>query len=389
MISMTKSRVESIDLLKGVVMIVMALDHIRDYFHYSAFFFDPSDPTQSTIPIFFTRFITHFCAPSFSFLAGLSAFMAGKRKTKNELSLFLLKRGIWLILLEMTVVNFGWYFDVHFNTLGFLVIAVLGISMIVLAALIHLPKLFILLFGCLSILGHNMLENIHFDNIFWWILHERFVYKFSATSKFYFEYHVIPWSAVMALGYYFGSYYDNSFDVIKRKKIFNIIGISAILVFITLRWTNIYGDPNLFKHYGTLTKDLMSFLNLTKYPPSLLYLLVTLGFVFLFLANTENLKGRIVNFFSTFGRVPFFYYIIHIYLIHILALFMAELSGFGWEKMILSDWVSEVSRLKGFGFSLSVVYIIWIFIIAFLYPFCKKFDKYKQTHKDKWWLSYL
>jgi uncharacterized membrane protein len=386
---MTKSRVESIDLLKGVVMIVMALDHIRDYFHYSAFFFDPSDPTQSTIPIFFTRFITHFCAPSFSFLAGLSAFMAGKRKTKNELSLFLLKRGIWLILLEMTVVNFGWYFDVHFNTLGFLVIAVLGISMIVLAALIHLPKLFILLFGCLSILGHNMLENIHFDNIFWWILHERFVYKFSATSKFYFEYHVIPWSAVMALGYYFGSYYDNSFDVIKRKKIFNIIGISAILVFITLRWTNIYGDPNLFKHYGTLTKDLMSFLNLTKYPPSLLYLLVTLGFVFLFLANTENLKGRIVNFFSTFGRVPFFYYIIHIYLIHILALFMAELSGFGWEKMILSDWVSEVSRLKGFGFSLSVVYIIWIFIIAFLYPFCKKFDKYKQTHKDKWWLSYL
>jgi uncharacterized membrane protein len=315
--------------------------------------------------------------------------MAGKRKTKNELSLFLLKRGIWLILLEMTVVNFGWYFDVHFNTLGFLVIAVLGISMIVLAALIHLPKLFILLFGCLSILGHNMLENIHFDNIFWWILHERFVYKFSATSKFYFEYHVIPWSAVMALGYYFGSYYDNSFDVIKRKKIFNIIGISAILVFITLRWTNIYGDPNLFKHYGTLTKDLMSFLNLTKYPPSLLYLLVTLGFVFLFLANTENLKGRIVNFFSTFGRVPFFYYIIHIYLIHILALFMAELSGFGWEKMILSDWVSEVSRLKGFGFSLSVVYIIWIFIIAFLYPFCKKFDKYKQTHKDKWWLSYL
>ena len=194
---------------------------------------------------------------------------------------------------------------------------------------------------------------------------------------------------VMALGYYFGSYYDNSFDVIKRKKIFNIIGISAILVFITLRWTNIYGDPNLFKHYGTLTKDLMSFLNLTKYPPSLLYLLVTLGFVFLFLANTENLKGRIVNFFSTFGRVPFFYYIIHIYLIHILALFMAELCGFGWEKMVLSDWVSEVSGLKGFGFSLSVVYIIWIFIIAFLYPFCKKFDKYKQTHKDKWWLSYL
>ncbi|WP_396171834.1 DUF1624 domain-containing protein [Flavobacterium sp.] len=390
MTTITKPRIQSIDLLKGLVMVIMALDHVRDYFHYSAFYFDPTDPTQTTLPIFFTRFITHFCAPTFCFLAGTSAFMVGKRKSKSDLSSFLLKRGLWLVFIEMTIVNFAWYFDIYFRSPGLLVIWSLGISMIVLAGLIHLPRKYILAFSLLLIVGHNLLDNVHYDgNVFWAILHEFAFFRLTDGVEFVVAYPIIPWIAVMALGYYFGAFYDTSFDSIRRKKLFNGIGILAIIAFVILRFSNLYGDPILFKDYETAAKDLISFFNPSKYPPSLLYLLMTLGTALLFLANTEKLKGKVVDFFSAFGRVPFFYYILHIYLIHLLALLFAELSGFGWRIMILQDWVTETPALKGFGFPLWVVYSVWIGVIVLLYPLCKKFDRYKQAHKEKWWLSYL
>ncbi len=390
MTAITKTRIESIDLLKGLVMVIMALDHVRDYFHYSAFMFDPADPTQSTLPIFFTRWVTHFCAPAFSFLAGLSAFMVGKRKTQNQLSAFLLKRGIWLVFIELTIVGFAWYFDFQFRTFGLLVIWSLGISMIVLAALIHLPRTYILIFSLLLICCHNLFDNVHFSgNVLWSIVHEQVFYKLSDNTQLLIGYPIVPWIAVMALGYYFGALFDKSFDDNKRKKVFNIIGVIAITVFIVLRLTNLYGDPKPFKQYDTLSQDVISFLNPSKYPPSLLYLLMTLGATFLFLANAEKLKGRIVNFFCTFGRVPFFYYILHLYLIHVMALNFAQISGWGWQKFILSTWVGREPNMKGYGFSLWVVYVVWIGTILLLYPLCKRFDKYKQIHKEKWWLSYL
>ena len=390
MTTITKTRIESIDLLKGVVMVIMALDHVRDYFHYSAFMFNPADPTQSTLPIFFTRWITHFCAPAFSFLAGLSAFMVGKRKSKNELSVFLIKRGIWLIFIELTIVCFGWYFDLQFRTLGLLVIWSLGISMIILAALIYLPRNYILLISLLLICFHNLLDNVHFPgNVLWSVVHEQMIYKFSGNKILLIGYPIVPWFAVMALGYYFGSLYDKSFDNSKRKKLLNSIGIIAVATFVVLRLANLYGDPKQFKEFGSFSQNLISFLNPNKYPPSLLYLLMTLGAAFLFLANTEKLKGRIVNFFCTFGRVPFFYYILHIYIIHIIAMIMAQISGWGWKKMILSTFIAFEPNMKGYGYSLWIVYVIWISVILLLYPLCKKFDKYKQAHKEKWWLSYL
>lgn len=390
MTAITKTRIESIDLLKGLVMVIMALDHVRDYFHYSAFMFDPADPTQSNLPIFFTRFITHFCAPIFCFLAGTSAFMVGKRKSKNELSSFLLKRGIWLVFIEMTIVNFAWYFDIYFKNPGLLVIWSLGISMIVLAVIVHLPRKFILLFSLLPILGHNLLDTVHVNgNVLWAILHEYATFKLSDGVNFAVAYPIIPWISVMSLGYYFGAFYDKSYDDEKRKRLFNIIGISAIVVFVILRFSNLYGDPILYKDYETTAKDLISFFNPSKYPPSLLFLLMTLGTAFLFLANSEKVKGKVVDFFCTFGRVPFFYYILHLYLIHLIALIFAEFSGFGWRIMILEGWVTETPTLKGYGFPLWVVYAVWIFAIVLLYPVCKKFDVYKQAHKDKWWLSYL
>jgi uncharacterized membrane protein len=291
MTTITKSRIESIDILKGLVMVIMALDHVRDYVHYSAFFYDPADPSQSTLPIFFTRFITHFCAPIFCFLAGTSAFMVGKRKSKNELSSFLLKRGIWLVFMEMTIVNFGWFFDIYFKSPNLLVIWSLGISMIFLAALVHLPRKIVLLFSLILILGHNLLDKVHFNgNVFWAILHEYAFLKLNNGFDFEVGFPLIPWIAVMALGYYFGAFYDTSFDSFQRKKLFNIIGISAIFAFVILRFSNVYGDPILYKDYGILSKNLISFFNPSKYPPSLDYLLMTLGAAFLFLANAEKLR---------------------------------------------------------------------------------------------------
>lgn len=388
--SIAKKRIESLDLLKGLVIIIMAIDHVRDYFHYSSYFFDPTDPALTTVPIFFTRFITNFCAPAFSFLAGLSAFIIGKRKTLNELSGFLVKRGLWLVFIELIIINFGWHFDIHFGEIVFQVIWALGISMIFLAALIHLPKKYLIIFSCVLIFGHNLLDATHFEgNVLWSFIHERRLYNITPGLIIRINYPVIPWIAVMSLGYSFGMFYEKSFDPLKRKKIFNRIGIGALALLLILRGTNLYGNLLPWKNYGNIKQNLFSFFNLTKYPPSLSFLLLTLGVSLLFLANTEKLKGKFVNFFCVFGRVPFFFYIIHIYLIHFLALLAAGLTGFGWQNMATSAMPYRVEALKGFGFGLITVYLIWIGVILFLYPLCKAFDNYKQNNKDKWWLSYL
>jgi len=389
--TITKNRIESIDLLKGLVMVIMALDHVRDYFHYSAYIFDPADPTQSTLTLFSTRFISHFCAPTFSFLAGISACMVGKTKTKKELSIYLLKRGLWLVFIELIIMSFGWFFDIHFGTLSFGVIWSLGISMVFLAGLIYLPRIYILIISLLIIGSHNLLDNIHYPgNIIWSLLHDRNTININESMRFGIGYPLIPWIAVMSLGYYFGAFYDSSYDATKSKRIFNLIGLLSISLFLVLRYTHLYGDLIQFKDYSSLSKNIISFLNPSKYPPSLLFLLMTLGVAFLLLANIENIKGKMVSFFCTFGRVPFFYYILHIYLIHIAAIVISELSGFGW-KNILPAWGPDYipSYLKGYGYSLWVVYVVWVGIILLVYPICLRYDKYKQANKDKWWLSYL
>ncbi len=389
--STTSNRVASIDLLKGLVMVIMALDHVRDYFHYSAYIFDPTDPTQSSLHLFFTRFVTHFCAPTFCFLAGTSAYLSGKRKTKNQLSIYLLQRGVWLVFVELFIVTFGWLFDFHFGILNTQVIWSLGISMMFLAGLIHLPRKFLLIFSLVMIGGHNLFDNIHYNgNVIWSILHEPNNFIINKYLQFSVSWPIIPWVAVMSLGYYFGAFYDKSYEVTKRKKVFTLIGLVAISLFLVLRYTNLYGDLIPYKDYGSISKNIISFFNPSKYPPSLLYLLMTLGVAFLLLANIEKLNGKIVNFFSTFGRVPFFYYILHLYTIHLTAILMYKLTGFGWKNVLPAFGPDIVpSYMNGYGYSLWVVYAVWVGIILLVYPICLKFDKYKQAHKEKWWLSYL
>ena len=371
-------------------MVVMALDHTRDYFHAPAFIFNPADPELTSVPIYITRWVTHFCAPAFAFLAGISVFLVGLRKNKTELSIFLLKRGSWLVLIEMTVVNFAWYYDITFKTPGLFVIWVLGISMIILAGLIHLPRKMVAGLSVLVILGHNMLDSIHLPNsIPWAILHVDSTFKFPGGITFYTSYPVIPWFAVMSLGYCFGSLYQKSFDPKKRRQILNLAGIVFILMFLVVRGINQYGNLHPWEGFQNLTQTIMSFMNPAKYPPSLSYLMMTLGPSLILIANSESWRGKIIGFFQVFGRVPFFYYILHLYLIHTMALITAEISGFGWQVMILPDWVTAVDALKGYGFNLVTVYVVWIMVILLLYPLCTRFDHYKRNHKEKWWLSYL
>jgi uncharacterized membrane protein len=386
-------RVESIDLLRGWVMVIMALDHVRDYFHADAFLYDPTDLTKTSVLLFFTRWITHFCAPAFMFLSGTSAFLVGQRKGKKALSRFLLTRGLWLIFLELTVVNFGWFFEPSFPMVAFLVIWALGVSMIALAALIWLPLSFILVFSIVLIAGHHLLDGINvpgngIDALAWAMLHKLQGFQFLDRTVFV-AYPIIPWIGVMSLGYCLGQLYTKEYDAAKRKRILLWSGIISIIVFVVLRYTNVHGNPFPWAVQERPGFTVLSFLNTTKYPPSLLYLLMTLGPSLIFLAFTERSAGWLADKIKTIGRVPMFYYLVHLYLIHLGAMLAAELSGFGWQSMILDNWISFDSELAGYGFSLSVTYAIWLSIVIVLYFLCRWYDGYKREHSEKWWLSYL
>jgi uncharacterized membrane protein len=375
-------------------MIIMALDHVRDYFHAGAFLYDPLDLSKTTLILYFTRWITHFCAPIFVLLAGTSAFLSGQRKTKKQLSFFLLTRGIWLIILEETVVNFEWFFNIHFNFFIFGVIWVLGLCMVFLSALIFLPRKWLLAFGLIMVAGHNLLDKTVVPSndawgFFWGILHQQKVFQNGHLHIAEF-YHLIPWLGVMTLGYCLGPLFTGSFDPARRQKILLRLGIGSWILFIIIRSINVYGDFYPWSTQRSPLITLLSFLNIHKYPPSLDYLLVTEGFALVFLSLTENVSNRLTKFISVFGRVPMFYYLCHLLLIHLGAMLAAVLTGYHWYDMVsFDDWITELPRFRGYGFSLGFVYLIWIVLILILYPICKKYDRYKSQNKGKWWLSYL
>ena len=383
------TRIESLDLLKGLIMILMALDHVRDFFHRDAFLFDPTEIEKSNLPLFFTRFATNICAPAFCLLAGTAAFLVGMRKPKLELARFLLTRGAWLVFIELTVVNFGWYFDTSFRMLSFGVIGALGTSMICLSVLIFLPRKAIFGLSLALIFGHNLLDGVHAKhNIAWALLHEaQTIPVFGVKLDIY--YPVLPWLGTMLLGFFIGTWYKPDVEAHARRRFLRRIGIASFVLFVGLRTANYYGDLAAWQTYAGLDKTLMSYLNVQKYPPSLDFLLLNLSLVFLFLANSETWRGRAVSVFSTYGRIPFFYYILHLYLIHGLAVVVAGVSGSGWELFLLPAWITEVPALKGYGFGLPVVYAVWLAVVVALYPLCKWFDAYKKQHKEKWYLSYL
>src|SRR4051812_30499451 len=296
----TRRRIDSIDLLRGIVMVVMMLDHTRDFVHSGGFQFDPTDLTKTTTAVFLTRWITHYCAPTFVFLAGTGAYLQLARgKSKSELSKFLLTRGVWLIVLELTVVRFGIFFNFDYRFFGFLqVIWVIGLSMIIMAALIHLPLKVIGAFGVLMIFLHNLLDRIQVQGWrgpgtpipstaakLWFLLHKPFtIFPILPVESpvVVIVYNLIPWVGVMAAGYAFGSIYK--FDGARRRRWLLALGGSATMLFILLRATNVYGDPAHWSRQKNVVFTILSFINTTKYPPSLLFLLMTLGPAMLLLA---------------------------------------------------------------------------------------------------------
>ena len=393
-LTLNRNRVTSIDFLRGTVMIIMALDHVRDYFHADAYLFDPLDLDKTSGALFFTRWITHFCAPVFMFLAGTSAFFVGQRKTKKELSLFLIKRGLWLVLLELTLIGFEWNFDIAFTNIYFIVIWALGVSMIALAGIIHLPNKLILLLGIVLVAGHNLLDNTHVTGnnlpaFGWALLHDQQFFNWHGKNVLV-AYPIIPWIGIMSLGYCLGNLYTASYSAEKRKKILLQLGIAAIVLFVLIRFSNLYGDKSHWAGQPAAFYTFLSFLKVTKYPPSLLYALMTLGPALVFLALTENVNNAVSRIVSVYGRVPLFYYLLHIFIIHLTTLIAAPLfTNFSWKVWILKEPLWFTATLKGYGYSLGVVYLVWLAIVIGVYPLCKWYDRYKTSHKEKWWLSYL
>lgn len=387
-------RIESIDFLRGIVMIIMALDHVRDFFHESAFLYNPEDLNQTNVILFFTRWITHFCAPVFVFLAGISAYLYGRHKTKKELSAFLFTRGLWLVFAEVVILSLFRTFNPSFQFFNLQVIWVIGISMIVLSAMIYMKRSLLIITGILLIACHNLLDNVHVtgNNIpafLWALLHDPGYFSFGRFT-IHVHYPAIPWIGLMAVGYCCGNLFTGGYDPEKRRATLLSLGLLTTVLFVILRFINAYGDYSPWSVQNSFAFTILSFLNLTKYPPSFLYVLMTIGPALIFLAVAEQPLKGFAQKITTFGRVPMFYYLLHIFLIHLFALIAAVNTGYNWSDMILTTMINRSPELKGYGFNLLTVYLVWVALILVLYPICKWFDHYKKTHRSgQRWLSYI
>ncbi|ADE15982.1 conserved hypothetical protein [Nitrosococcus halophilus Nc 4] len=377
-------RLISIDLLRGWVMVIMALDHVRD--HFTNAHFDPTDLSQTNAALFFTRWITHFCAPVFFFLAGVSAFLSTTRgRTRTELAFYLFTRGLWLMLLEITLVGFAWTFNFSHGEIGLAVIWALGGAMVVLAGLVYLPRWAIAAFGLVLVAGHNLFDGLEAEGIWkgiWAILHSREAIPITANLSLDPFYPLIPWIGVMAVGYAFGPLLLQERPQRQRQML--VLGALLTGLFIVLRAVNGYGDSHPWSIQQSRLFTLLSFLDTTKYPPSLLYLLMTLGPAIAALALLEKVSGAWTRFFIVFGQVPLFFYLLHLYLIHLLALGVGYLSGYNIQAFLTPFWLFP----KDYGFGLPLIYLLWIGLIFALYPVCIGYRQLKINRRH-WLLSYL
>lgn len=381
--SPSRGRLDSLDLLRGFVMVLMALDHVRDY--WSDARFDPTDPAHTTPAFFATRWVTHLCAPTFMLLVGTGAYLSRARgMSKGELSRFLVTRGLWMIVLELTVVKLGWRLsDTSFHEITLLVIWALGWSMIVLGALVWLPLWAIAAISATIVVGHNALDGVTpadvgaFDKL-WTVLHVQGPLVDDGTWDIFVGYPLIPWIGVTGLGYTLGALLSRDGirdDASRRRRVLALLGAALLVVFVALRATNLYGDSRPWTSGPDAATTIMSFLNVGKYPPSLLYLCATLGVAMLLLAAFEGWRGPVADFFVTFGRVPMVFYLLHIPLIH-----AAADVAYGGERRLFSD--------DPWGVPLWAVYLVWAATIAVLYPVCRWYAGVKARSRSPW-LRYL
>jgi uncharacterized membrane protein len=386
--SPTYRHIASIDLMRGLVMVLMALDHVRGFF--TDVDFSSTDLARTSAALFFTRWVTHLCAPAFVFLAGTSAFLSATHELdRSQLARRLFARGLWLVLLELTAVHLAWTFNPDFSQIWLGVIWALGWSMVALAALIYLPVRVIAFIGIGMILVHNFFDDVRLEDfqtveglLNWqgWLISVLHI-PYSPVG-----YPLIPWIGVMAAGYAFGPFMLMTPE--ERKRITLRWGLILIAIFIVLRAINGYGDPAPWFRQETGLFTALSFLNTTKYPPSLLYLLMTLGPMLVLLSAFERWPGRqdaLARLLIVFGRVPLFFYLLHLYAIHGLVLVFAFLMTGDAHSFLAPSWTFP----SWWGFSLPAVYLIWIGVVLLLYPACRWFAAVKFRHKGAWWTPYI
>ena len=371
-------RLRSIDTLRGIAIVFMALDHTRTFWGLTQF--SPEDPAQTSVAWFFTRWVTHFCAPVFVFLTGLSAYLYGaKGRTRKELSVYLLSRGLWLIVLELTIINASWRFavgEIFFLT----VIWAIGCSMILLAGLIWLPRNLILGLAVILIGGHNAFDGLQPESFgqfswLWNFLHVSGYVPLSDSFGFVVAYPVIPWCGVMALGYFFGPIVLQP-DPARARKLL-IAGVGLIVLFIVLRTSNVYGDSERWTTQERgIVYTLLSFLKVTKYPPSLLFLCVTLGGGLILLVGLDKVTGRLVEFLATFGRVPLFFYLLHIPIARLTGVLKNQL----FYDRSIDPFGPPIDWPPNYDPRIWLVYIAWTILLIVLYPACKWFGAAKQKH---------
>ena len=366
-------------------MVVMALDHVRDFF--TNVDFEPLDLDRTNPLLFMTRWITHYCAPNFIFLAGTGAFLGAARgKSKPDLSRFLWTRGLWLILLDMTVIRFSWAFNWDFTFNFMMILWPIGFAMIVLAGLVYVPAHLVGFMGVAIVALHNLLDQIQPETFgalsgLWKILFSKGTIQFGPNVKFIVMYPLVPWLGVMAAGYGFGTLFRLERD--RRRPLLLKLGLGLCGLFVILRTINMYGDMKPWVHQKTALLTFLSFLDCTKYPPSLLYALMTIGPGIVFISLADRPLGRLAQPFITFGRVPMFYYLLHAPLIHLLAV------AFAWPNyQVPMGSFLGTPHVIGYGYGLGLVYAVWILAVLLLYPACRWFADLKRRRKDVW-LSYL
>jgi uncharacterized membrane protein len=382
-----QSRLPGIDRLRGLVMVLMALDHMRDFFDADAIRFSPTDLTHTYPFLFFTRFVTHFCAPTFALLAGVGAWLHGARlDDPRRLSSFLASRGLWLIFLDIFLISPAWAPGSGRVELGTLY--AIGGGLLALSILSRLPARTVFAVGAAIVIGHNLLDGIHAEELgawgpWWRMLHEPGPLPLGVSGTVL--YPALPWIGVVAVGYGIGPLFHQ--PVQRRDRVLCGAGLAALAVFVLLRSGNFYGDPASWTFQREPMFTLLSFLNVTKYPPSLLYLLVTLGCAALALPALERLSDRAGGALATFGRTPLFFYVLHIYfgLGGALALALAQ----GYSFADIAKYLSVGEPPPEFGVGLGGAYVAWALVVAALYPLCRRFADLKRRRKDWWWLSYL
>jgi uncharacterized membrane protein len=392
-----RRRIESIDLLRGAVMLIMAIDHCRD--HLLRGHPEPTDLATTTPLLFFTRWITHFCAPVFVFLSGISAWLAGTRRTEGQLSALLMKRGLWLIAVEILLISPGLSLDPLYHTVVLQVIWAIGGSMFLLGLLIRLrvSRVAIGVFGAVIFLGHNILDYMGAGAVgrtfVWQLLVSAGGFVGSSIVPLGHDhivivaYALLPWTGVMLLGYAVGPIYGSGFDAVRRRRLLLRVGLGLLAAFLVLRAFNWYGDPAPWSVQKTSMLTVLSFLNVTKYPCSLMYLCMTLGPALIMLSLTEGVKNRFTSVIVVYGNVPFFYYVIHWYLLGLSTIIIFFLQGYGTGQIVTPGDPFRFDP-PGFGLTLAGVYGVWLVVVVLLYWPCKWFSEYKRVNK-KWWLSYV